>query len=370
MSKASYSYETPVEPEIWAEPDFHTDHAFSIAFVGDPQYISTGDYYLGTKKMKQLFRFIADTATERKLAHVIVLGDLTDMGYRNDANLAYCHYDTPLTGEWENAREAVLQLNEAGVSYALCRGNHDDYMIDDYFGLPFYTDQFKGCGGFFSDPEGKHPTLREKNNPEGYIYWSAVSGYHENSIVNSYKTMEICGNKYLFVTVDFNPTEKVIRWVDEILGQYPDHFAIVSTHSYINRAGELRTSDKGDTMFPLGFAADMLWEMALKKHKNLLMVVCGHINALAPVHSTKIGDGGNTVHQFMINPQGYDTKEDEDGTVLKGKQDTGMVLYMNFSADGSVITVDNYATLLNKELLANVDTEIVLFEKKRSPDQT
>ena len=230
MKETNFSYEAPVEPEIWAEPDFHTDHAFSIAFVGDPQYISTGDYFLGTKKMKQLFASVASTAKERKLAHVIVLGDLTDMGYRNDANLAYIHYDPPLTGEWENALEAVQQLNDAGVSYALCRGNHDDYMMDDYFNKPFYTDQFKGCGGFFSDSDAKHPTLREPNNPEGYIYWSAIRGHFESSVANSYKTMEICGNKYLFVTVDFNPTEKVFRWVDRILGEYHDHFAIVATH--------------------------------------------------------------------------------------------------------------------------------------------
>ena len=363
MNERKYSYEEPVEPELWAEPDFHTDHAFSIAFVGDPQYISTGDYFLGTKKMKQLFGTIADTAKERKLAQVIVLGDLTDMGYRNDANLAYVHYDPPITAEWENALEAVMQLNDAGVPYVLCRGNHDDYMMDDYFNAPFYTDQFKGCGGFFSDSDAKHPTLREPNNPEGYIYWSAVRGHYESSVVNSYKTVEICGNKLLLVTVDFNPTENVLQWVDHILGQYPDHLAIVATHSYINKKGEIRTSEKGDTMFPLGYTADKLWDLVLRKHKNLVMVTCGHVDALNPVYSTKIGDHGNTVHQFLINPQGYDTKEDENGSILKGKQDTGMVLYMNFSADCSKITFDNYATLLNKELAANTDTEITLFEK-------
>lgn len=363
MKKSEYSYETPVQPEIWAEPVFHTDHTFSIAFVGDPQYISTGDYFLGTKKMKQLFASIADTAEERKLKHVFILGDLTDMGYKNDGNLAWGHNDLPITGEWENAKEAVLQLNEAKIPYSLVRGNHDDYMIDDYFNVPEYTDQFKGCGGFFSDFEAKHPTLREKNNPEGWVYWSAITGYHKESIVNSYKTVEICGIKYLFITVDFNPTEKVFLWLDEILGKYPDHHAIVALHSFINKNGEIRTSEKGDTMFPLGFTADKLWESVLKKHKNLLMVVCGHVGALIPVHTRGIGEHGNTVHFFLINPQGYDTKEAPDGSILKGKQDTGMVLYMNFSADGAKITVDHYATLLNKLLLANVNTEITLFEK-------
>ena len=362
MNKPKYAYETPIQPEIWTEPDFHTDHAFSIAFVGDPQYISTGDYFLGTKKMKQLFASIANTAKERKLEHVFILGDLTDMGYRNDGNLAWMHYDPPITAEWENAKEAVFQLNEAKIPFSLCRGNHDDYMIDDFFNVPEYTNQFKGCGGFFSDCDAKHPECREKNNPDRYIYWSAISGHYKESIVNSYKTVEICGIKYLFVTVDFNPTAKVFEWLDQILGKYPDHLAIVATHSFINKKGAIRTSEKADTMFPLGYTADKLWENVLKKHKNLLMVVCGHVDSLAPVCTTKIGDHENTVHFFLINPQGYDTKEAEDGSILKGIQDTGMVLYMNFSADGSKITFDNYATLLNKELAANTDTEFTLFE--------
>lgn len=66
--KSDYSYDTTIELHIWAEPDFHTDHDYSVAFVGDPQYISIGDYFLGTKNMKQIFRFITDTAQEQKLS--------------------------------------------------------------------------------------------------------------------------------------------------------------------------------------------------------------------------------------------------------------------------------------------------------------
>lgn len=358
-----YTYATPVEPGIWTDPDFSDEHAYSIAFVGDTQYLTQGDYYLGTHTMDQLYGTVAETAKERKLEHVFVLGDMTDMGYRNDGNLAHSHNDPPITEEWEIAQDAIMQLSEADISYSLCRGNHDDYMMDDYFNVPFYTDQFKDCGGFFSDSDAKHPTLREKKNPEGYIYWSALTGYHENSIVNSYKTAEICGNKYIFITVDFNPTLEVVEWVDQILGEYRDHLAIVATHSYLNANGALRTSDKGDTKFPLGYTADKLWDLALKKHKNLLMVACGHVGATTPVYSTNVGDHGNTVHQFLINPQNYDVKNNANGSVASGKQDTGLVLYMNFSEDGSKITFDYYSTLLNKEMKSMSSTEIVLFEE-------
>ena len=174
--------------------------------------------------------------------------------------------------------------------------------------------------------------------------------------------MELFGNKYIFITVDYNPTENVVKWVDHILGAYPDHLAIVSTHSYLNSNGTLRTSEKGDTKYPLGYTADKLWDMALKNHKNLLMVVCGHVGATKPVYSTNVGTHGNTVHQILVDPQFYDVKEDYDGSVISGKQDTGMVLYMNFSNNGKNITFDYYSTLLNKEM-ADTDRNITLYEK-------
>ena len=367
---AEYTYAEPLEPELWKEPEFSEDHAYSIAIVGDPQCLSRGDYFYGTNHMEQLFGVLSDTAEERKLKHVFVLGDITDMGYRNDANLGYGIFNPPITAEWENAQKAILQMSEAGISYSLCRGNHDDYMIDDFFNIPAYTDQFEGCGGFFSDSQAKHTGSVETRNPEGYVYWSAISGYHENSIVNSYKTMEICGTKYLFVTVDHHLTQNTIDWVDEILGKYPDHLAMVATHEYMHSDGELFTDTSGDTHLPNGLGADELWERALKKHENLLMVICGHVAADKPVYNTfRRGENGNVVRQLMVDPQGYDLREENaKGDVISGVQDTGMILYMNFSEDGKKVTFDYYSTLLNKEM-KNADYPMTLYVKNPVADQ-
>ena len=86
---AEYTYAEPKEPELWMEPDFSTDYAYSIALVGDTQCLSRTDYFTGTKYMEQLYGVLSDTAEERKLEHVFVLGDITDMSYRNDKNLGY-----------------------------------------------------------------------------------------------------------------------------------------------------------------------------------------------------------------------------------------------------------------------------------------
>ena len=76
---ADYTMEKPVDPSMWEEPHFDTDHAYSFAFVGDTQYITCGDAYLGTNKLQYQYKYIAETAEARKLEHVFVLGDMTDL---------------------------------------------------------------------------------------------------------------------------------------------------------------------------------------------------------------------------------------------------------------------------------------------------
>ncbi len=358
VSAAEYTFAEPIEQDKWKDPEFSTDHAYSIAFVGDPQFINNSDVNFGEKKMEQLFGVIADTAEERKLKHVFVLGDITHAGYRNDSNLAFAHNSPPITSEWENAQKSILQLSDAGISYSLCRGNHDDYMMDDYFNVHAYTDQFKDCGGFFSDSEAKYTKAREPKNPDNYVYWSATTGYHKESIVNSYKTAEICGNKYIFITVDFNPTMKVVKWLNGILEEYSDHMAIVTTHAYINKLGKHLTYNDG-TMYDHGVAAPQLWESCLKLHENLLMVVCGHVGSIKPVVSARKGVNGNTVREILINPQNYDLNRESGG----GVQDTGAVVYMNFSEDGGKVTFDHYSTLMNKEY-AHENYPMTLYKEK------
>ena len=131
-------------------------------------------------------------------------GDLTDMGYENDANLSYAgiRRTKVITKEWEISKKAVSQLDKAGVPYSLVRGNHDDYMIDDFFNVPEYTDQFKGCGGFFSDPEGKYPTCREPENPEGvweeeYLNKSSRNSAVKIKIVSSSQLTSEESSRYL-----------------------------------------------------------------------------------------------------------------------------------------------------------------------------
>ena len=217
VSAAEYVYDTPVEPDMWEDPNFDdpSSYAYSLAFVGDTQCLMIGDRLDGTDNVERLYKYVAGTAEERKLEHVFVLGDITEIGYWNDYNMVNAAKNWPMIDdEWELAQKAIFQLN-GKVNYSLCRGNHDDYMMDDYFNVPAYTDQFKANGGFFSDTGATYPNGGKlpDTNPTGAVYWSAKTGVHDQTIANSWKTVEICGTKYLFMTVDYNPSAAVAEWI-------------------------------------------------------------------------------------------------------------------------------------------------------------
>ena len=363
ISAAEYRYDTPLEPEMWEEPNFDDpdSYAYSLAFVGDIQCLMLGDRLYGTDNVERLFKYVAGTAEERKLKQVFVLGDITEVGYWNDYNMANAALGAPMIDEeWEIAQKAIFQLN-GKVNYSLCRGNHDDYMMDDYFNVPAYTDQFKGNGGFFSETGATYPNggRNKDKNPTGAVYWSAKTGAHDETIVNSWRTMELGETKYLFVTVDYNHSKAVADWLDGLLKKYSDHKAIITTHSYMKADGSIIKSENNGTAYasPIG-PADM-WKKVYSRHSNVFMIVCGHETyANIPIYTIDRGKNGNKVYQFLINPQTYDLKDGQYGT-----QDQGLVMYMNFSEDGKTISLNYYSTLLNKFLKGanytiNVEDEI------------
>ena len=229
----------------WKEAEFSTDHAYSFAFVGDPQFLTVGDYLGVTEDhLKTEIGYIADTAKERKLEHVFFLGDITDRGYKNDRNLASDTSSAPGTGEWEIVQEAISQLDAKNVPYSLVRGNHDDYLIDHYFSDDTYKSQFAAGytsystnatwegGEFYTDYNAKWTAKVEDDKgvyTDGgrdwdryYVHWNTKDGHYTSSIVNSYKKVEIYGQKYIFITIDFNPTTNVLNWVDKVLAANKD----------------------------------------------------------------------------------------------------------------------------------------------------
>lgn len=328
MGLVSAATPDPIIPEDWTTEALPDNQDFTFAFVGDIQALTEMDYKNSidddptndTAYVDALFDWIAENAEDRKIKHVFTLGDLTEFSSENDPNLSYAARDPATSNasgdkEWKIVKSAISQLDGV-VPYSVVRGNHDDYQIDAFFNYEAYTKNFDG-------------------------FYREESGTYKDSITNSYRCVELGGEKFIFITLDFNPTRAVVTWLDNVLTQYSDHKAIITTHSYITTKHQLSTVQNLQTVLVAGkyngAAPDWMWKNCIKNHDNVLMTVCGHLDGRNTHLVMMEGDNGNPIANLMVNPQLYD----------KNTQPTGMVFLMHFYNGGKTVKTEYYSTFLD-----------------------
>ena len=77
-----------------------------------------------------------------------------------------------------------------------------------------------------------------------------------------------------------------------------------------------------------------LWDKLLSKHKNIVMLLCGHSPTDNIYYRQKEGIHGNKVTEILIDPQ----------TTDKTYDGTGLVAMFYFSEDGKQLEVQYYST--------------------------
>jgi hypothetical protein len=294
----------------WITPDKYKpaldDYAYSFAIVGDTQILVREDagtfaankYTEFPDYTSKVYDWIIDNVEKKKIAYVMGLGDICEMSYEPK--------------EWEVAQKQIFRLNGV-VPYSLVRGNHDSSVLLNYF---FNSNLEYNKIGFAEQFDGFYDPKR---------------------IEDSYMLAEFGNDKYLLITLDYGATDDVLNWANGIIEAHPDRRVIVTTHGYIGSGGQVMDDED------LGFGTPMqnngieMWEKCFSKHKNMLMVVCGHVGVDGIVSSYKNGVNGNRVLQVLVDPQGLDTSSP-----------TGLILIMNFSADGRTISMEYFSTIKGK----------------------
>ena len=336
------------EASHWTDVGGINDQDYTFAFVGDVQKITEIDYLTSidqdpsndTHYVDTLFTWLAENAEAQKIKHVFTLGDLTEFTSSDDPDLSYVSGTQYGDKEWQMVKAAVSKLDGI-VPYSVVRGNHDDYQIDTFFGYDAYKNNFDG---FYA---GEHAVKgQEEREAKNYT----------NSITNSYKLVEFDGAKFIFITLDFNPTRGVVTWLDNLLTTYSDHQAIITMHSYTWRgdkdgSGDLLTMANLSKVIPAGkgggAAPDYLWRNCISKHSNVIMTVSGHVGANDPFFFKQTGENGNEVLNVLVNPQAYEDSEPSEGNAL-GYEPTGMVFLMHFYDGGKTIKTEYYSTILGE----------------------
>ena len=309
---------TAATSTIWFSKNLNPpddDYAYSFALVGDTQILCSADagthatLASGKNYVKNIYKWIVDNKDSKKIAHVFGLGDITQ---NNDT--------TNGPKEWTVASAAINQLNGV-LPYSMIRGNHD------------------------------HKTLFD-NNFNTTTYKKQFAGFCNNSPRNTYRFMDIGGEHYLFLTLDYCPSDTVISWANSVVSSYPQCKVIVSTHGYMDAGKNLMDAAKdvmwnGDcscaynVVCSCGSKANygkQIWDEFVKLHSNIFMVLCGHMGSESVVVKESTGNNGNTVYQVLVNPQDYDENVEPIGTVA----------LLCFSKDGSTFWIEYYSTVKQK----------------------
>lgn len=194
--------------------------------------------------------------------------------------------DFSAPAQQQSADAAFRVLDRAGIPYMLAIGNHDYDAAAPKNGRPV-----SGFNRFFGPSRYAGRDYYRGNFPEG-------------SNENFFGVLNIGGQDFLFLVLEFMPRPESVEWAESVLEANPDEQAIVVTHSYMyvdnTRVDACDTED-----MPAGNSTgDDLWQ-ALRKFPNVTMVLSGHLTNGQAAHRSDVGDNGNLVNQIFANYQTF-----------------------------------------------------------------
>lgn len=278
---------------------------FSIVVLPDTQHAS--------RQFPEVFinqtEWVVENKENRSILFVLHEGDIVNRG---DSR----RY------QWDNADAAMSLLDEV-VPYTLSVGNHDmgtgnaenrdTNLYNEYFPYTRYESE-PWYGGHMGDSNDNHFTFFYAN-----------------------------GMRFIIVTLEFGPNSEVIVWANKVLKRYPDYRAIILTHCYMNH--DNTRVGPGDRYNPHDYDIDdiddphdgeEMWETLVKLHKNIFLVLSGHILNDGTGRLTSIGDNSNKVHQILANYQ----REDNGGN--------GWLRILTFSLQEDTIHFETYSPWLDE----------------------
>ena len=316
---------TEAEMQAIRGNDFNS--AYSFAVVGDIQYMTEWDTANGTTYVSQIHQWIANNVDSKNIQYVAGMGDVTNRN--TDA-------------EWTVALNAITSALNGKVPYSVINGNHDHYS-----GTTSSTDKipsaaqigWKGIDKYFAKDE---------------VYMSQFTGengglYQDGSVANTYYKFTVGSTKWLFINLDFAPSDEVLAWANQVVASHPDHKVVMTTHGYVHMdGGPLSDEDSHslDGSHPNGTIknnGEEMWTKFLSLHENVVMVLSGHMECNNIMMSQGKGVNGNTVTQFLIDQQTIDS-----ALMKKGQNPLGLVAMFYFDEDGENVSVEWYSTFYNK----------------------
>jgi hypothetical protein len=261
--------------------------SFTVVLLPDTQYYS--EQYPETYMAQT--RWIKSRVKEDNIKFVIHLGDIVDEG-RNEK-------------EWQVADRAQ------GILEGVVPGNHD--ML--------------GGGKQQAEKLLYHkyfPPARFEKCP-----W--YGGHMGQTNLNNYCFFDGGGQKFMVVSLEFQPSDEAIKWADGVIDAHKDRQVIVATHYYMRPTGRGNDQRPHD---PKNNTPEELWNRLIRRHENIFMVVSGHVVGVN--HQTSVNDAGRNVHEILCDYQGLPNGGD------------GWLVTLRFVPAENKIDVRAYSPTLNQ----------------------
>lgn len=154
------------------------------------------------------------------------------------------------------------------------------------------------------------PFTRYARNP------SFGGAFEANKMENTWHTFSNGDYKFLIISLEFGPRNKVLDWAKTIIEQHPRFNVIINTHAYMFEDDTRLGSQEGQGGRPqkYGFGnatgddavndGQQIWDKVVKLYPNCLFVFSGHVTGKGIGHQVSEGIHGNKVYQFLDNYQG------------------------------------------------------------------
>ena len=255
-----------------------SESAFTMIGLPDTQNYS--EFYPSTFLAQT--NWVASQRLPKNIRFVSHFGDVV-----NHASVAF---------EWQNAEAAMSVLDEIGVIYGVCPGNHD-ITPSGIPGTSYIPQHFAAHFG-----------------PQRFAQRPWFGGASPSGM-SSFAYFNAGGIPFLALHLDCDTPVSELAWAQGILDTHKDRPALVTTHKYLQDAEDYISGVPvvasgryppswyalEDFYNPAGIQSDELYLWFLRKNTNIFLVQCGHFHE--EYRQSSLNVAGQLMHEVLADFQ-------------------------------------------------------------------